>query len=93
VWAADIERVRGDILAADGQAAEHAYRSSLAIARRQRAGLSICKAGLSLARVLQSLGRRKEAHALLEECLQELAEGNDIMVVRQMRSMMNQQAS
>jgi tetratricopeptide (TPR) repeat protein len=93
VWAADIERVRGDILAADGPAAEPAYRSSLAIARRQRAGLLICKAGLSLARLLQSLGRRKEGYRLLEECLRELAERNDVMVVRQIRSMMSQQAS
>jgi predicted negative regulator of RcsB-dependent stress response len=49
VWAADIERVRGDVIAVDWAAAEAAYRSSLAIARRQGAGLFMCKAGLSLA--------------------------------------------
>ena len=90
VWAADIERVRGDIVAADWAAAEAAYRSSLGIARRQRAGLFMCKAGLSLARLLQSRGRRKEGHRLLEECLAQLSEGKDLTAVRQARSMIGE---
>ena len=87
LWDADIERVRGDILAADGASAEAAYWSSLTIARRQQAGLLTCKAGLSLSRVLQSRGQQKEACALLEECLAPLHEGNDVGSVRQARSM------
>jgi predicted negative regulator of RcsB-dependent stress response len=93
VWAADIERVRGDILAADWAAAEAAYRSSLAIARRQRAGLFICTAGLSLARLLQSRGRRREGYELLSECLGQLDEGDDVPVVRQARSTMAELAA
>ena len=92
VWDADIERMRGDI-AADWVAAEAAYRSSLAIARRQRAGLFMCKAGLSLARLLQSRGRRKEAYDVLEECLAQLHEGQDVGTVRQARLMMTELAA
>lgn len=89
VWDADIERVRGDI-AADSAAAEAAYRSSLAIARRQRAGLFMCKAALSLAGLLHSRGRGKEAYDLLEECLAQLHEGEDVATIRQARSMINE---
>ena len=73
-------------------AAEAAYRSSLAIARRQRAGLFMCKAALSLARLLQSRGRREEAYGVLEECLAQLHEGEDVVTVRQARLMMNELA-
>lgn len=86
VWAADIERVRGDCLAADWMAAEVAYRSSLAIARQQKAGLFICRAADSLARLLQSRGRRREGHELLAECLAGLNEGEDVPAIRQARA-------
>jgi predicted ATPase len=85
VWAADIERVRGDCLAADWKAAEAAYRSSLVIARQQEAGLFICRAADSLARLLQSRGRRKEGHDLLAECLAGVNEGEDVPAIRQAR--------
>jgi tetratricopeptide (TPR) repeat protein len=87
LWDADIERVRGDILADDPEAAESAYRSSLAIARRQGAGLLACKAGLSLAELLQARGRHREAHQLLSDCLAPLGEGADVVTVRNARSM------
>jgi tetratricopeptide (TPR) repeat protein len=92
VWDADIERVRGDIVAADWAAAEAAYRSSLAIARRQRAELSACKTSMRLARLLQARGRGKDGHELLKECLGHLHEGDDVMTVRQARSLMNELA-
>jgi class 3 adenylate cyclase/tetratricopeptide (TPR) repeat protein len=87
VWDAEIARVRGDIIAVDWAAAEAAYRTSLDIARRQRAGLFTCKAALSLARLLQSRGRRKEGHQILAECLAQLHEGDDVRTVREARSM------
>ena len=86
VWAADIERVRGDFLAADWRAAEAAYRSSLAIARRQKAGLFACRAGESLARLLQSRGRIQEAHDILHDCLAPLSEGSDVLPLRKARA-------
>jgi len=93
LWDADIERVRGDILANDSAAAEAAYRSSLAVAQRQGAGLLACKAGLSLAELLQAQGRRNEAHELLNACLAPLSEGSDVVAVRNARSMVQQLAS
>ena len=92
VWDADIDRVRGDI-AADLVAAVAAYRSSLAIARRERAVLLMCKAALSLARLLQSRGRRKEAYDGLDECLAQLHEGQAVGTVRQARLMMSELAA
>jgi hypothetical protein len=93
VWNADIERVRGDIAAAaDWAAAEAAYRSSLAIARRQRAGLFMCKGALSLALLLQSRNRQEEGYAVLKECLAQLNEGDDVIVVREARALMREMA-
>ena len=79
--------MRGDTLADDPEAAESAYRSSLAIARRQGAGLLACKSGLSLAELLQARGRHREAHQLLSDCLAPLGEGADVVAVRNARSM------
>jgi class 3 adenylate cyclase len=92
VWDADIERVRGDIAVADGAAAEAAYRSSLAIARRQRAGLFMCKGALSLALLLQSRNRQEEGYAVLKECLAQQNEGDDVIVVRKARALMREMA-
>src|SRR5262249_26832279 len=69
VWAADVERVRGDILSAKPAAAEVAYRASLEIARRQQAGLFMCKAAIRLADLMKASGRRGEASALLKDSL------------------------
>jgi class 3 adenylate cyclase/tetratricopeptide (TPR) repeat protein len=88
LWDAEIERVRGDIVAVDWVAAETAYRSSLAIAHRQRARLFACKAAVSLARLLQTRGRRAEGRQVLEECLAQLHEGNDVAAVRQARTLL-----
>jgi class 3 adenylate cyclase/tetratricopeptide (TPR) repeat protein len=92
LWDTDIERTRGDIFARQGpaalSAAEAAYRSSLAIARRQRSRLLACKAGLSLARLLQSHGRHNQGYELLRECLVPLEEGDDVKDLRQARAMM-----
>lgn len=86
LWDADIERVRGDILARRTQgdaAVEAAYRSSLEIGRRQRAGVLVCKTGVSFARFLCANGRRQEGYELLKECLAPIEGGDDVPVVQQ----------
>jgi class 3 adenylate cyclase/tetratricopeptide (TPR) repeat protein len=97
VWSADVERVHGDIAASrenpDWTAAEAAYRSSLAIAQRQHADLLACKAGVSLAVLLERLGRRQEGHALLKTCLDRIHEGDDLPIVRNARMVMRQLAN
>lgn len=94
LWDADIERVRGDILArqtpTDWDAVETAYRSSLEIARRQQARLLICKAGLSLARLLEARAERKQGYELLRDCIMPLKEGYDVGVVQQARRMIQE---
>jgi class 3 adenylate cyclase len=88
VWASDIERTRGDLLAADWVAAEAAYRRSLAIATRQKAGLFAAKAADALARLLQSRGRLQEAHDVLHDALTPLSEGADVPALGQARAML-----
>jgi class 3 adenylate cyclase/tetratricopeptide (TPR) repeat protein len=76
VWDGDVERVKGDMYLTrthpDMVAAEKAYRSSLAIARKQAAGLLIFKAGFSLARLLRSLHRQQEGYEILGASLGQL---------------------
>lgn len=97
MWDAEIERVRGDIVARqaceDGAAAETAYRRSLEIGRRQSAGVLICTTALKLARFLEANHRAAEGHELLRECLAPLDEGDDVAVVRQARMMMRKLAA
>jgi class 3 adenylate cyclase/tetratricopeptide (TPR) repeat protein len=75
-WDAEIERLRGDILALqpqpDLEAAEVAYRTSLATASRQGARSLILKTGLSLSRLLRRVDRTHEAREVLERCLAQL---------------------
>jgi len=97
VWAADAERVRGDLLAscpeADRAGAEAAYRTSIAIARKQNAGLLVFKAGINLAQLLRGLGRDDEAHETLGTCFAALHEGFDVPDARHARTLMNSLAN
>jgi len=80
-WGADIDRLRGDIILLQPQpnleAAEAAYRSSLAIAERQNARSLMLKAGLSLSGALRQSGRAREARQILRRCLAQLPDGFD----------------
>ena len=91
MWDVEIERLRGDILASgpqsDIQAAEAAYRSSLAIAQRQNARYLMLKAGLRLALLLRRLGRTQEARELLASCLEQLPEKSDTEDVKDAQAM------
>jgi class 3 adenylate cyclase/tetratricopeptide (TPR) repeat protein len=93
VWDADVERVRGDLLSLradpDLSAAEATYRSSLTIARRQRAGLLEFKAGLNLARLLRDLHRREEGFEILSVCLEKLHGEFGTADARNVRILMN----
>jgi predicted ATPase len=89
VWDAEIERVRGNILASrprrDMVAAEAAYRTSLAIARRQNASALALKAAAGLAEVLERLDRGAEGCEILGLCLDALPEGFEVEHVRTAR--------
>ena len=92
VWDFEIERVRGDIYALrsqpDAEAAEAAYRLSLAMARQQRAGLLALKAGLSLAKLMDWQGRPQEGYKVLKQCLEQMPEPCEDEVVRNAQTAM-----
>ena len=79
IWSAEVERIRGVILASrsypDLDAAEAAYRSSLHIARQQKARSLELRTAVSYARLLERLDRRQEGHDLLKGCLARVTEG------------------
>ena len=79
IWNAEVERMRGVILASgpdsDLGAAEAAYRSSLDLARRQKARSLELRTAVNYARLLERSGRRQEGHDLLKGCLAQIAEG------------------
>jgi class 3 adenylate cyclase/tetratricopeptide (TPR) repeat protein len=79
IWFAEVERIRGVILASgsypDLDAAEAAYRSSLHVARHQKARSLELRTAVSYARLLERLGRRQEGHDLLKGCLAQVIEG------------------
>jgi tetratricopeptide (TPR) repeat protein len=87
-WDAEIERLWGDILAAQGHfaAAESAYRSGLAIATRQNARFLMLKAGLALSQLLRRVDRPWEAREVLELCLADLPSGMDTQEVQSARA-------
>jgi tetratricopeptide (TPR) repeat protein len=82
-WAvslADIHRLRGEILRArntpdDVAAAEAAFRTAIDVAARQHARLFELRASTSLARLLDSQGRRNEAEAVLAKIYGQFTEG------------------
>jgi class 3 adenylate cyclase/tetratricopeptide (TPR) repeat protein len=87
-WDAEIERLRGDILLAQGDAAaaEAAYRASLATAQRQSARSFMLKAGLRLSTFLQRANRRDEAREILVQCMGQMAEAMYSQEVREARA-------
>ena len=80
-WEAEIHRLRGKVLlslsAENAAAAESSYERAITIARRQSAKSLELRAGISLARLWQSLGRSDEAGALLTPIYSWFTEGFD----------------
>jgi len=82
-WAlslADIHRLRGEILRArngpgDAATAEASFREAIGVAERQHARLFELRASTSLARILDSQGRRNEAEAVLAKTYGQFTEG------------------
>jgi len=68
VFASELWRIRGELVARGGDAAgaEHNLRTALRIATAQQAALLQAKAAIALARYLGECGRRGEAQAALE---------------------------
>jgi class 3 adenylate cyclase/predicted ATPase len=78
-WAAEVQRLRGDLLLArspmDEHAAEQCLHQAIAIAREQGTKSLELRAAMSLARYWQSRDKRDDARTLLDTCYQAFAEG------------------
>lgn len=92
--AAEIHRVRGELLVAMSQpaAAEASLSQALAIARRQAARLLELRAASSLAALWQRQHRREEARKLVSGVCDRFTEGFDTPVVREARALVDAQA-
>ncbi|HLH92883.1 MAG TPA: AAA family ATPase [Xanthobacteraceae bacterium] len=96
-WDAEIERLRGDLLALQSQpdleAAEAAYRASVAIATGQNARWLVLKTGLSLSRLLRRTDRAHEARKILEQSLMHLPDGLKLPEVQSARATIRELAA
>lgn len=90
-WYAEILRLRGDFLLANGAPvtdAEAAYRSAIAVASRQAARFLELRATASLARLLELQSRRAEARDLVAAIYGWFSEGFDCPDLQEARSLL-----
>ena len=90
--AAELHRVRGDLLNATGDqiAAEHSYHQALSVARRQSARTLELRAATSLARLWGDQGKRTEARDLLAPIYGWFTEGFDTPVLIEAKALLEQ---
>jgi len=101
VWEAEIHRLRGQLLlTASGEAsaeaartAEACYRRALDIAGRQGARSLELRAAVSLSRLWQAEGRRRQAHELLAPIYEQFTEGLDTPDLRDAAGLLAQLAA
>jgi predicted ATPase len=79
IWEAEIYRVKGELLlkSEDSCEAETCFRHAIDIARRQSAKSLELRAVMSLSRLLQKQGKKKEARQMLAEIYGWFTEGFD----------------
>jgi predicted ATPase len=90
---ADLHRIRGDLLAAPGDAedAERAaasYRRSLEVARHQQARMMELRASIGLGRLLAQGGQEAEASKLLGAVYGWFTEGFETLDLREARGLL-----
>lgn len=91
---AELYRMRGELLVmrnapGDRAAAEAAFREAIDVAHRQHARLFELRSANSLARLLDSDGRRDSARALLTEVYARFTEGFDARDLREARALID----
>jgi len=77
----------------DLDASEGAYRSSLEIARRQKARSLELRTAVSYARLLERFGRRQEGYGLLKGYLEGLPQGQTAKDVHDARALLQSLAT
>lgn len=92
-YQAELHRVRGDILKAQGASAnlvEQQYREAILRAQSQNAKWWELRASTSLAKLLHSQGKSKEAHDILYPTLNWFAEGLDTPDITEAKAVLNE---
>jgi predicted ATPase len=91
---AELYRVRGDLLNANGDqaAAEESYHQALVVARRQSAKLFELRAATNLARLWRDQGKRTEARDLLAPIYGWFTEGFDTLVLKEAKALLDELA-
>ena len=92
-WEAEIYRIRGVLLLRQAvpqpEEAEACFQQALAIARRQQAKSLELRAAVSLARLWQQQGKRREAHDLLVSVYGWFTEGFDTADLQETRGLLD----
>ena len=92
---AELHRVRGDLLNANGDlaGAELSYQQAIAIAKRQSAKMFELRAATRLARLWRDQGKCKEARELLAPVYGWFTEGFDTRDLKEAKTMLDELAS
>ena len=87
---AELHRVRGDLLNANGDVAgaELSYQQAIAVAKRQSAKMFELRASTSLARLWRDQGKRVEAHNLLSPVYGWFTEGFETPVLGEAKALL-----
>jgi predicted ATPase/DNA-binding winged helix-turn-helix (wHTH) protein len=92
-WDAELHRLEGRLSLRSGTAAagaaERSFREAIEIARRQSARSLELRAATDLSRLWAGHGKAREAHGLLSGALGSLPESQDILDVREARSLLH----
>ena len=91
-WEADLHRVKGELLMAQGATAagESCQERAIEIARHQQARSLELRAATSLARLWQSEGKRKEAYDLLAPVYNWFTEGFDTKDLKEAKALLDE---
>ncbi len=95
-WEAELHRVQGEILLANGRnasdRAENCFHQALDVARNQNAKMVELRAGTSLARLWQAQERPGEAHDLLAPLYGWFTEGFDTADLKDAKALLDELA-
>jgi predicted ATPase/class 3 adenylate cyclase len=96
-FAAELHRVRGDLLAADAtgdrEAAGACFRQAIAVSRSQGSRSLELRAATSLARLLRDQHRDREARETLRPVLEWFDEGFDLLDLKRARALLDELSS
>ena len=94
-YEAELHRVRGDLLNANGDVAgaELSYQQAIAVAKRQSAKMFELRASTTLARLWRDQGKRQEARELLAPVYGWFTEGFDTLDLKEAKALLDELAN